>query len=120
MISNREVVDNRKEPSIKEDQCNRQVDKSRLLLVKDLSKIFNGSAGKVVALDRINLQVMKGEFVSIIGPSGSGKSSLLNMIGALDKPTLGKVFINDVDMFSGSDSEIAKIRNKMIGFIFQS
>jgi len=120
MISNKKVVDNRKEHFIKEDQCDREADKPRLLLVKDLSKIFDGSAGKVVALDRINLQIMKGEFVSIIGPSGSGKSTLLNMIGALDKPTLGKVFINDVDIFSGSDSEIAKIRNNMIGFIFQS
>jgi len=120
MISNKKVVDNRKEHFIKEDQCDREADKPRLLLVKDLSKIFDGSAGKVVALDRINLQIMKGEFVSIIGPSGSGKSNLLNMIGALDKPTLGKVFINDVDIFSGSDSEIAKIRNNMIGFIFQS
>ena len=75
MISNKKVVDNRKEDSIKEDQCDREVDKPRLLLVKDLSKIFDGSAGKVVALDRINLQIMKGEFVSIIGPSGSGKST---------------------------------------------
>jgi len=99
MISNKEVVDNRKKPSIKEDKCGREVAKPRLLLVKDLSKIFDGSAGRVVALDRINLQIMKGEFVSIIGPSGSGKSTLLNMIGALDKPTLGKVFINDVDIY---------------------
>lgn len=120
MTSNKAGVGNKTESSTKEDQCGEEAGKSCLLLVKDLSKIFDGSAGKVVALDRINLQIMEGEFVSITGPSGSGKSTLLNLIGALDKPTLGKVFINDLDIFSRSDSEIAKIRNKMIGFIFQS
>ena len=67
--------------------------------VKNLSKVFESSAGKVFALKQVNFTVNKGEFVSIIGPSGSGKSTLLNMIGALDRPTVGKVFIGGVDIF---------------------
>ncbi len=88
--------------------------------VKDLSKVFLSSAGKVVALKNINFEVRKGEFVAIVGPSGSGKSTLLNMVGALDRPTVGKVYINGVDIFSLSDYEIAQMRNMLIGFIFQS
>ncbi|MGB9003260.1 MAG: ABC transporter ATP-binding protein [Nitrosotalea sp.] len=88
--------------------------------VKNLSKIFDSVAGKVVALDNINFTVKKGEFVSIVGPSGSGKSTLLNMIGALDRPTSGNVYINGIDIFSLNNSEIATLRNGHIGFIFQS
>jgi len=58
--------------------------------------------------------------VAIVGPSGSGKSTLLNIIGALDKPTSGKVYINDIDIFALADSEMATMRNHLIGFIFQS
>ena len=76
--------------------------------------------GKVVSLRNVNFSVNKGEFVSIVGPSGSGKSTLLNMIGALDRPTKGKVFINGIDIFSLNDSQIASMRNNMLGFIFQS
>ncbi|MDE1727351.1 MAG: ABC transporter ATP-binding protein [Thaumarchaeota archaeon] len=90
------------------------------LAVKNLSKIYDSVAGKVVALQDINFTVKKGEFVSIVGPSGSGKSTLLNMIGALDRPTSGQVYINGIDIFSLKDSEIATMRNNLIGFIFQS
>lgn len=71
-------------------------------------------------LKNINFGIVKGEFVSIVGPSGSGKSTLLNIIGALDKPTSGKEIINGVDIFSLHDQEIAVMRNKLIGFVFQS
>lgn len=90
------------------------------LSVTNLSKIYDSTAGRVVALDNINFSVKKGEFVSIVGPSGSGKSTLLNMIGALDRPTLGNVHINGIDIFSQDDSSIAAMRNNLIGFIFQS
>ncbi|HMK32230.1 MAG TPA: ABC transporter ATP-binding protein [Nitrosopumilaceae archaeon] len=90
------------------------------LKIENLSKIYDSVAGKVVALRKINFTIKKGEFVSIIGPSGSGKSTLLYMIGALDKPTAGKVFIDGIDIFSLKDSEIATMRNNLIGFIFQS
>ena len=96
-------------------------DLSVALKVENLSKIYDsGAAGPVVALRKINIAIKKGEFVSIIGPSGSGKSTLLNLIGALDRPTVGKVFIDGTDVFSLKDSEIARMRNNLIGFIFQS
>ncbi len=95
-------------------------DQSVALRTENLSKVFESPAGKVVALRKINIIIKKGEFVSIIGPSGSGKSTLLNLIGALDKPSAGKVIINGIDIFSLKDSEIATMRNSMIGFIFQS
>lgn len=88
--------------------------------VENLTKVFDSAAGTVTALQGINLAIRKGEFVSIVGPSGSGKSTLLNLIGALDRPTSGKVFIRGVDIFSLSDSELATMRNYLIGFIFQS
>ena len=90
------------------------------LTVENLSKIFESAAGRVVALRRINFTVDKGEFVSIVGPSGSGKSTLLHILGALDKPTFGKIFIGGIDIFSLNDREIARMRNSLIGFIFQS
>ncbi len=88
--------------------------------VENIVKIFDSAAGRVTALRGINLTIKRGEFVSIVGPSGSGKSTLLNIIGALDKPTSGKVYINDIDIFVLADSEIATMRNHLIGFIFQS
>ena len=90
------------------------------LTVENLSMIFESAAGRVVALRRINFTVDKGEFVSIVGPSGSGKSTLLHILGALDKPTFGKIFIGGIDIFSLNDKEIARMRNSLIGFIFQS
>lgn len=90
------------------------------LKTEHLTKIFDSAAGKVVALDDVNFTVKRGEFVSIMGPSGSGKSTLLNIIGALDRPTSGKVFINGYDIFSLGNTEIATMRNRLIGYIFQS
>ena len=91
-----------------------------VLRVENVVKTFESAAGTVAALRGVDISIRKGEFVAIVGPSGSGKSTLLNMIGALDKPTSGKVYINGIDIFSLSDSEIATMRNHLIGFIFQS
>lgn len=90
------------------------------LRVENLSKIYDSSAGRVVALDNVSFAIKKGEFVSVVGPSGSGKSTVLNMVGALDRPTSGKIYIDGIDIFSLNDSEIATMRNTRIGFIFQS
>lgn len=90
------------------------------LKTEHVTKIFDSAAGRIVALRDINFTVKKGEFVSIMGPSGSGKSTLLNIIGALDRPTSGRVIINGFDIFSLGDAEIATMRNRLIGYIFQS
>jgi putative ABC transport system ATP-binding protein len=90
------------------------------LIVRNISKVFVSKAGKLVALRRISFIVKRGEPISIVGPSGSGKSTLLNIIGALDRPTQGEVLIGGVNISSLNDDEIAYMRNKLIGFIFQS
>jgi putative ABC transport system ATP-binding protein len=72
-----------------------------------------------VALKNINLIIKDGEFVSIVGPSGSGKSTLMHIIGLLEKPTSGKIFINEKEVSKLSDEETSKIRNQTVGFVFQ-
>jgi putative ABC transport system ATP-binding protein len=95
-------------------------DNNLAMHVDKLFKIYDSAAGRVIALRDVNFKVKRGEFLAIVGPSGSGKSTLLNMIGALDRPTSGRVFIGGVDIFSLRNSEIATMRNRMIGFVFQS
>lgn len=95
-------------------------DTSLALKVENISKVFDSRAERFVALRKVNFSIKKGELVSIVGPSGSGKSTLLNIIGALDRPSYGKLFVNNVDVFSLNDVQIARIRNNLIGFIFQS
>ena len=90
------------------------------LEVRNLYKFWDSQAGRVIGVTNISFGVRKGEFVSIVGPSGSGKSTLLNMLGALERPSSGLVYINGIDIFSMNDSQAATIRNKSIGFIFQS
>jgi putative ABC transport system ATP-binding protein len=88
--------------------------------LKNIIKIFESPAGESVVLNNISFTIKKGEFISIVGPSGSGKSTLLNIIGALDKPTSGEVLINGFNIVSLNESEIAQMRNNLIGYIFQS
>ena len=85
----------------------------------DLVKRYGSGESETYALRGVNFAVAKGDFVSIIGPSGSGKSTLLNMIGALDRPTSGKVFLDGLDISRLPSAELARIRNKKIGFVFQ-
>lgn len=75
---------------------------------------------KVKALDCIDLEISQGEFVALVGPSGSGKSTLMNILGCLDIPTKGKYKLMDIDVEKAGDSKLAEIRNKNIGFVFQS
>ncbi|MGD9673997.1 MAG: ABC transporter ATP-binding protein [Candidatus Nitrosocosmicus sp.] len=99
----------------------KQINRTKIAMeVRNLHKVYQSEAGKAVVLEGINFIIKKGEFVSIVGPSGSGKSTLLNIMGALDTPSSGKVFINYVDIFALSKSQIADMRNKLIGYIFQS
>ena len=76
-------------------------------------------ASKVVALDNVSFTVEKGEFVSIVGASGSGKSTLLHLIGGVDRPTSGKVFINDEDIYKLNNDDLAIFRRRQIGLIYQ-
>src|SRR5512146_2461241 len=87
---------------------------------KDVAKEFTMGGTTLRALDGVNLDIFRGEYVSIMGPSGSGKSTLFNMIGGLDKPTEGSVFINDVDMAQLDAHELAYLRCRTIGYIFQT
>ncbi len=87
---------------------------------KDLVKEFTMGGQTLRALKGIQLDVYRGEYISIMGPSGSGKSTLFNMVGGLDKPTSGTVFINDVDMAQLDAQELAYLRCRTIGYIFQS
>ncbi|MCW1296405.1 MAG: ABC transporter ATP-binding protein [Candidatus Parvarchaeota archaeon] len=87
--------------------------------LENVTKIYRLGEVQIKALNGINLEIKKGEFVSIMGPSGSGKSTMLHIIGCLDTPTSGKVLINGKDVSKLSDDELAEIRNKEIGFVFQ-
>lgn len=85
----------------------------------DLFKIYRIGTIDYPALRGVNLRVKKGEFISIVGPSGSGKTSLLNLLGALDRPTAGHVHIDGTDIFTLDDENLAVFRNRKIGFVFQ-
>lgn len=91
-----------------------------MIKLKDVSKIYLMGNEKVHALDHANLHVKKGEFVSIIGPSGSGKSTMMNIIGCLDTADEGEYFLDDQPIRDYSERELARIRNKKIGFVFQN
>jgi putative ABC transport system ATP-binding protein len=86
---------------------------------KQLKKTYFQGGRPLEAVKGVDLTVEHGEFMAIMGPSGSGKTTLLNMIGALDRPTEGKVFINGIDLSKLNDNQVADLRNREIGFIFQ-
>ena len=92
----------------------------RILETKDLRKIYGSGDTEVRALDGVNLQIENGEFVAIVGTSGSGKSTLLHMLGGLDRPTDGKVFVDEKDIFSLKEEALTIFRRRKIGFVFQS
>ena len=91
-----------------------------LLEVKSISKTYGSGETAVQALKNVSFTVPKGEFVAIVGESGPGKSTLLNMLGALDPPTSGQVFIDGKDTFSMKERELTIFRRRNIGFIFQA
>ena len=91
-----------------------------LIDIQNLYKIYNeGKESEVRALDGVTLQIDRGEFVAIVGQSGSGKSTMMNVLGCLDIPTYGDYFLDGTDVTSLTDKQLAHVRNKEIGFIFQ-
>ena len=90
-----------------------------ILTISHLTKVYGEGEQATRALDDVSFSIAEGEFVAIVGKSGSGKSTLMNIIGALDVPTEGEYFLGGEDVADMSDNELAEIRNRMIGFIFQ-
>ncbi len=90
-----------------------------LIKVVDLCKVYNPGVNEVRALDHVDLEIDQGEFVAIIGQSGSGKSTFMNMLGCLDVPTSGKYYLNGTDVSTMTDNQLSEVRNREIGFIFQ-
>ncbi len=91
-----------------------------IISVRDLRKIYYMGANVVNALQGINLDIYKNEYVALMGPSGSGKSTLMNLIGCLDSPTSGEYILNGTNVSTMNDSDLAEVRNKEIGFVFQT
>ena len=91
-----------------------------MIQVTHLSKIYKNDSVETVAINDISFSIKKGEFVSIMGPSGSGKSTLMHILGGLDIPTKGKYTLDGQDVEKLTDDELAEIRNKRIGFVFQA
>ncbi|MDR9792909.1 ABC transporter ATP-binding protein [Aeribacillus sp. FSL K6-8210] len=90
-----------------------------MIKLEDVTKSYRNGKETMDVLKSINLEIRQGEFVAIMGPSGSGKSTLMNIIGCLDRPTSGAYYFEGKDISSLNDQELAKIRNKKIGFVFQ-
>lgn len=91
-----------------------------IIRTEELTKIYGVNEYQVHALDRVNLTIRENEFVAVMGPSGSGKSTLLNILGCLDRPTSGKYYLAGEDVSELNKTQLAHIRNRRIGFVFQS
>jgi len=93
---------------------------NNMIVCENITKIYKNEDVETVALKNISLKINEGEFVAIMGPSGSGKSTLMHILGCLDSPTSGKYFLDGEDVSKLNDDELAEIRNKKIGFVFQA
>jgi len=93
---------------------------SSMIHLEGITKIYHMGEEKVYALKNINLDINKNEYLAIMGPSGSGKSTLMNILGCLDTPTSGNYYFNGMNVSEMTDNELASIRNKQIGFVFQT
>lgn len=91
-----------------------------IINLQGITKIYRTKEVETVALENVNLEVQKGDFLSVMGPSGCGKSTMLNIMGLLDVPSEGKVLIGNTETHNMKDKEMAEFRNKTLGFVFQS
>ena len=91
-----------------------------IITIREMTKVYTMGEHEVRALNGISLSIFEGEFLSIMGPSGSGKSTMMNMLGALDKPTSGTYLLDGTDVSNLTEDELADVRNRKIGFVFQS
>ena len=90
-----------------------------MIEIRNMTKIYRMGSSEFKALDNVNVDIRAGEYVAIVGPSGSGKSTLMNMLGCLDVPTSGEYRLNGQDVSKLNETQLAKVRNKNIGFVFQ-
>ena len=90
-----------------------------LIKVDNLTKIYGNKENKVIALDKVSLEIKEGDFIAIVGASGSGKSTLLHMLGGVDRPTEGEVYYNGENIYKLNDDELAVFRRRKIGLIYQ-
>ena len=93
---------------------------TKIIRLEKISRFYQVGSEIVKALQEVEISINKNEFVAMMGPSGSGKSTLMNVLGCLDTPTSGHYFLNDLDVSKMSDNDLAEIRNKEIGFVFQT
>jgi len=91
-----------------------------IIETKDLTKVYLQGQTKIYGANRINISIQKGEFVALTGKSGSGKTTILNLIGGIDKPTEGRVYIGGTDIYNATPMQLAETRRRKLGFIFQS
>lgn len=96
------------------------MNKERIIGLENIRKVYSNGIIQVEALRDVNLKINRGEMISIMGPSGSGKSTLMNILGCLDTPTEGRYFLDDLEVTAVKDKKLTEVRNRKIGFVFQS
>lgn len=91
-----------------------------LIRTENITKVYGSNSNRLVALDRVSIEIDSGEYVALMGPSGSGKSTLMHLLGCLDTPTSGKYWFKGQEVASFDDAALARLRNREIGFVFQN